>query len=73
MLDKQPRFHDDKVGGVPKEEEDEYFKEGYFVDTTEPDLLVRLADRKANLVYNKKLSLFGKEWNQFEQLLAQAN
>ena len=73
MLDRQPRFHDDRIGGVPKEDQEEYIKEGYFVDKKEPDLLVRIADRKANIIYNKNISLSDKEWNEFEQLLAQAN
>lgn len=73
MLDRQPRFHDDRIGGIPKEDQDEYIKEGFFADTTETDLLVRIADRKANIIYNKNISLSDKEWNEFEQILAKAN
>ena len=73
MLDMQPRFYDDRLGGVPKEGQEEYIKEGYFVDKKEPDLLVRIADRKANIIYNKNISLSDNEWNEFEQLLAKAN
>jgi len=72
MLDRQPRFYDDRIGGIPKEEIEEYIKEGYFVDKKEPDLLVRIADRKANIIYNKNTSLSEKEWKEFEQLLAKA-
>lgn len=73
MLDRQPRFLDDRIGGILKEEQEEYIKEGYFVDKKEPDLLVRTADRKANIIYNKHISLSEKEWNQYEQLLVKAN
>jgi hypothetical protein len=73
MLDKQPRFHDDRIGGISKEDQDEYIKEGFYVDTTEPDLLVRIADRKADIIYNKSISLSDKEWKEFEQILAKAN
>lgn len=73
MLDRQPRFYDDRYGGVPKEEREEYFKEGFKVDKHDPDLLIRIADRKANITYNKNISLSDKNWNEFEQLLAKAN
>ena len=73
MLDRQPRFYDERISGVPKEEQAVYIKEGFFVDKMEPDLLVRIADRKANIIYNKRISLSAKEWNEFEQLLAKAN
>lgn len=73
MLDQQPRFQDDRYGGVPKEDREEYFKEGYVVDKQNPGFLVRIADRKANIVFNKTISLSDEEWNEFEQLLSKAN
>lgn len=73
MLDRQPRFCDDRVSGIPKEELEEFMKEGFFVDKNEPGLLVRIADRKAKITYNKDIALSDKEWNEFEQLLAKAN
>ena len=73
MLDDQPSFHDDRYRGVPKEDQEEYLKMGYVVDKHDPDLLVRIADRKANIVYNKNIFLTDKEWNEFEQLLSKAN
>jgi hypothetical protein len=73
MLDRQPSFRDERIGGVPKERQEEYFKDGYVVDKNEPDLLVRIADRKANIVYNNNIALSDKEWNEFEELLAKAN
>jgi hypothetical protein len=73
MLDRQPQFDDNRISGVPKEQQEEYIKAGYFVDKKEPDLLVKIADRKANIIYNKNIALSVKEWNQFEQLLAKAN
>jgi hypothetical protein len=73
MLDGQPSFYDHRISGIPKEEIEEYIKEGYIVDKKEPDLLVRIADRKANVIYNKDIFLSDKEWKEFEQLLAKAN
>ena len=73
MLDRQPRFYDDRIGVIPNEDQGEYIKDGYFVDKKEPGLLVRIADRKANIIYNKNISLSDKEWNIFEQLLSKAN
>jgi hypothetical protein len=73
LLDRQPRFYDDRISGMPKEEREEYIKKGFFVDKKESDVLVRIADRKAKIVYNKNIYLSDKEWNQFEQLLAKAN
>src|SRR5436190_456099 len=73
ILDRQPRFYDHRIGGVPKEEQEEFIKEGYFVDKKEPDLLVGIADRKANIIYNNNISLSEQEWNQYEQLLLKAN
>ncbi|GAB2842214.1 hypothetical protein [Ferruginibacter profundus] len=73
ILDHQPRFHDDRYGGVPKEDRDKYFRAGYVADKQAPDLLVRIADRKANIVFNNTISLSKKEWNEFEQLLSKAN
>jgi hypothetical protein len=73
MLDRQPRFYDDRIGVIPNEDQGEYIKDGYFVDKKEPGLLVRIADRKANIIYNKNISLSDKEWNKFEQLLSNAN
>ena len=73
MLNKQPRFQDDIISGVSKKGQGEYIKEGYFVDNQAADLLVRIADRKATIIYNKSISLSDKEWNEFEQLLAKAN
>jgi hypothetical protein len=73
MLDRQPRFHDDRIGGVPKDDQYEYITEGFFVDKNEPDLLVRIADRKANIVYNNSIALSQKVWNDFEHLLTKAN
>lgn len=72
MLDKQPRFYDDRMGGVRKEEQEEYIKEGYVVDKTEPGLMVRIADRKANVTYNKNIFLSEQAWNEFELLLVKA-
>lgn len=73
MLDKQPAFYDERIGGIPKEEQEEYIKEGFLVDKEEPDLLVRAADRKANIIYNTNISLSEQEWNEYEQLLVKAN
>ena len=73
ILDKEPSFHDDRVGGVSKEDQEEYIKAGYFIDKNTPDLMVRIADRKANIVYNKNISLSDNEWKEFEQLLRKAN
>jgi len=73
MLDMQPSFHDDRIGGIPKEEQQEYIKEGYSIDKKNPDLMVKIADRKANIIYNKNISLSDNEWNEFEQLLVKAN
>jgi hypothetical protein len=73
MLDRVPRFYDERIAGIPKEEQQEYIRAGYSVDSKRPDLLVRIADRKANIIYNKNTSLSDKEWDQFEQLLAKAN
>jgi len=73
MLDKQPSFYDDRYGGIPKEEREEYFKEGFIVDKQDPDLLVRIADRKANIIFNDNISLSDKEWSEFDQLLLKAN
>ena len=73
MLDRQPRFYDDRIGVIPNEDQGEYIKDGYFVDKKEPGLLVRIADRKYNIIYNKNISLSDKEWNIFEQLLSKAN
>lgn len=73
MLDRQPQFDDYRIDGVPKGDQEQYIKEGYFVDKQDPDLLIRIADRKANIIYNKNISLSDKEWNEFEELLAKAN
>jgi hypothetical protein len=73
MLDMQPRSHDDRIGGIPKEKQQEYIKEGYCIDKKNPDLMVRIADRKANIIYNQNISLSDKEWNEFEQFLGKAN
>ena len=73
MLDMQPRFHDDGISGVPKEERQEYINDGYSIDKKNPDLMVRIADRKANIIFNKDISLSENEWNEFEHLLAKAN
>jgi hypothetical protein len=73
ILDQQPIFNDDRYSGVPGENRDEYLKNGFIVDKHDPDLLVRLADRKANIVFNNTISLSCKEWNEFEYLLSKAN
>ena len=73
MLDRQPRFYDNRIGGIPKDEVKEYIKEGFFVDKKEHDLLVRIADRKADIIYNRNIPLSDEEWNQYEQLIAKAN
>ena len=73
MLDIQPSFHDDRIGCIPKEDQQEYINEGYSIDKKNPDLMVRIADRKANIIYDKNISLSDNEWNEFEQLLAKAN
>jgi hypothetical protein len=73
ILDKQPSFHDDRYAGVTKESRDEYFKEGFIVDKQNPDLLVRLADRRASIVFNDAIPLSNKEWNEFEELLGEAD
>ncbi len=73
MLDRQPNFDDDGIVGLPKEEQEEFIKEGYVVDNKNPDLLLRIADRKANIIFNKNISLSYKEWNEFEELLVKAN
>ena len=73
ILDTQPRFLDERVCCFSKEEKEEYTKEGYSVDNKRPELMIRIADRKANIIYNKDIYLSDKEWNEFEQLLAKAN
>ena len=73
ILDKQPRFHNDRYGGIPKEDREEYFKEGFVVDRQDSGFLLRIADRKANIIYNSNVSLTDKEWNEFEELLSKAN
>jgi len=73
MLDKQPSFYDERFGGISKEEQPEYIKDGYSVDKKRPDILVRKADRNANIIYNKNISLSEKAWGQFEILLAEAH
>jgi hypothetical protein len=73
MLNRQPHFYDDRISGIPKEEIEEYIKEGYFVDKNDPDLLVRIADRKANIIYDKNTTLSEKEWKEFEELLEKAH
>jgi len=73
MLDMQPRFHDDKIDIISTEEKQEYLKQGYFVDKENPDLLVRIADRKANIIYDKKIPLSNNDWSKFEELLLEAN
>ena len=72
MLDQQPDFYDDRVRGLPKDYQQEYLQEGYVVDKQDPDLLIKLADRKANIIYNKTMIVSDKEWNEFEQLLQAA-
>jgi hypothetical protein len=73
MLDKQPRFLDERVCCFSKEEKEEYIKEGYSVDSKRPDLMIRIADRKANITFNKNVSLSNSEWIEFENLLAKAD
>jgi hypothetical protein len=73
MLDMQPSFHDDRIGGIPKEMKQEYIDAGYIVDNKSPDVMFRIADRKANIIYNKNILLSDKEWDEFEQLLAKSN
>ncbi len=79
MLDKQPMFHDDrfsaKVSVFSKKEQQEYMNNGYSIKERPPNDLIfeKKADRKANIIYNKNIYLTGKEWNEFEQLLSQAN
>ena len=58
---------------VQPEEQEEYFKDGFTIDKQDPNLLIRIADRKANIIYNKNSLLSGKEWNEFEQFLNKAN
>lgn len=72
MLDMEPRFYDDRIVGIPKEEQQEYIKEGYFIDKKNPDLLIRIADRRAAIIYNKNISVSKNEWTEFEQLLTKA-
>ena len=73
MLDRQPRFHVDRIGGISNEQRGKYIEEGYFVDKKEPDLLIRKPDRKANIIYNNNTSLSEQEWDQFEELLIKVN
>jgi hypothetical protein len=73
MLDRQPRFHVDRIGGISNLQREKYIEEGYFVDKKGPDLLIRKPDRKANIIYNNNISLSEKEWDQFEQLLVKAH
>ena len=73
MLDRQPQFYDRRIGGISEEETEEYIKEGYFFDKRDSGLLVKIADRKANIIYNKSISLSKKEWREFEQLVAKAH
>lgn len=73
ILNQQPEFYDRGMSGITKEDVDEYLKDGYVVDSTEPDHLIKYADRKASIVYYKRTSLSSKEWNLFEQLLTKAN
>lgn len=72
MLDKQPAFYDHRMGGVSKEDREEYFKNGYIIDSIDTRLLVRIADRKADMIYNKNILLSNREWKKFEQLLEKA-
>ncbi len=73
MLDQQPRFNNEIISGISEDEYDEYFKDGFVVDNERKDMLVRIADRKANIIYNKNSPLSSNEWNEFEQLLKKAN
>jgi hypothetical protein len=73
MLDKQPRFDDDRYLARQKNLQEELIKEGYSVDKKDPDLWVRIADRKASIVYDNNICLSEQEWNEFEELLARAH
>jgi len=73
ILNKQPQFYDEKIGGVTNEERPEYIKEGYIVDKLKPGFLLKKADRKADIVYNRNMSLSKQDWIQFEHLLAKVN
>ena len=73
ILDKQPQFYEESIGGIQLKDRTDYIKEGYVVDTLEPDLLVRKADRRATIAYSKTVFLKYKDWENFENVLAQAN
>ncbi len=74
MLDKQPRFHDDIIGGIlSKKDREDLIKDGYSVYKDDPDYLFKKADREASIVYYNNTSLSKEEWDQFEELLVKAN
>ena len=72
MLDRQPPFYENRIAGVPKKEIQVYIEKGYSVDKKDSDLLVRIADRKANIIYNKTTPLSEQQWDEFQGLLARA-
>lgn len=73
ILDREPQFDESRIGGISNEDRAEYIKEGYVVDKVDSNVFVKIADRKADIVYNKSIFLNKREWEHFEQLLVKAN
>jgi hypothetical protein len=73
MLDKQPRFYVERIGGITKEYREDYIKRGYIIDNFIPDRVVRFPDRKANIIYSKDTMLSENVWKGFESLLEKAS
>jgi hypothetical protein len=72
MLDRQPQFQDDRIAGVGAGNRGEYLKVGYWVDSNDENILVRKADRIANIIYSRKIMLTIGEWNDFENLISKS-
>ncbi|RPD50654.1 hypothetical protein [Paracnuella aquatica] len=73
ILDRQPQFEDDYAGVYPGIDLRLYFNEGYMVDSSRTDMLVRKADRCANMIFDQTRMLSLKEWNKFESMLREIN
>jgi hypothetical protein len=72
ILDGYPQFLDHRIKGILDKDRPEYLKAGYVVDSKDSDLLIRKADRKANIVYARKITLTREEMTAFESLLNEA-
>jgi hypothetical protein len=72
ILDDYPQFNDERVK-VSENERPEYLKAGYVVDSADSNVLVRKADRKANIVYAKRTNLTKRNWDTFEKLVEKAH